>query len=142
MPTERQNALAARLGIELGDVPEPVATAIIYEIFEHLLTGRSPRPSSPKQIAYASSLGFDASGDSHRVASARIAWALAARTNSAVAAMALKAGDRVVYEFRTSRPDGSHRDEFTIEEISSVGKDGMVYFKSRERGAPARGRYI
>lgn len=142
MPTERQNALAARLGIELGDAPEPVATAIIYEVVGQLLTGASPPPNSAKQVSYAKLLGVDISRDSKNVASARISFAQAARTNSALAAMALKPGEYVVYEFLTPNPDGTRRKEFTIEEISSISKDGMVYFKNPARDLPSHGRCI
>jgi hypothetical protein len=74
MPTERQNALAARLDIDLGDAPAQVATAIIYEAVRDLLTGTSPRPCTAKQVSFAESLGIDVSGMAHEVAHAWISF--------------------------------------------------------------------
>lgn len=63
----------------------------------------------------------------------RIAFALSARGNSAVAAKAFKPGDLVVYELPSQKSHGTQK-EFTIEEVSSISEDGMVYFKNPRRG--------
>jgi hypothetical protein len=133
-PTERQIALAARLGIELGDSPESLADKIIYKAVQQQLTGETPPPATEKQVAFAQSLGIDVSHDSKAEAAHRISLVMSGRHDSAVAAKAFKTGDQVVYEFLTPNGDGTRRKDFTIETISSISADGMVYFKNPRRG--------
>jgi hypothetical protein len=134
MPTERQLALAARLGVEIGDEPPLIAETILTEAFYTLLTGHARRPASEKQIAYGRTLGLELVGASHEIAHARISWTVTAKSNSAVAAEVLKPGDKVTCESTAVLPNGARAATFTTEEISSIGSDGMVYFKNPSKG--------
>lgn len=126
--SEAQADLAKLVGVDVAGDSFDVASARLLDAVAVALGYEPTEPSSDRQRSFAASLGCDVTNDSKRVASAKISDALFAKNQEVIAALALKAGDRVVrvhqFEF-----EGELR---TLEQeyvISSIQPNGRVFFK-------------
>jgi hypothetical protein len=128
-PTEEQKKIASLLNIDVSTDSQEVAAARIREVVEPAINPdggyRSPTQS---QIELAQKLGLDVSSDSFWVCFAKISEKLDELNQEALERLQLMTGDWVkriqFVEFKGKR----HRIEKKYQ-VSSVGRDGKVYFK-------------
>ena len=129
MVTEQQLTVGKRVGLDLSQDSQAVAAARILDVVGPAIgdVRRHEKPTD-RQIAFAESLGIDASGYSFRVAFAMIQDALLEQEKRAVDAMDLKPGDKVIRERQLKRNGQVYtlRKEYIV---SSISDDGFVYFK-------------
>lgn len=126
--SEAQAALARLLDIDVTSDAFDVAAARLLDAVASAIGFEPAEPSSERQRLFAASLGCEVSDDTKRVASAKIGEALYVKNQEAIAALSLKAGDRVVrtehFEF-----DGEMRTISQEFVVSSIQPNGRVYFK-------------
>lgn len=127
-PNDAQISLARLLKISIAADTTDIAAARLLDAVASAVGHELPEPSSDKQRAFAVALGREVTGDSRRVASAKIGETLFERNQEAIAQLQLKPGDRVVrmqqFEF-----EGELR---TLEQefvVSSIQTNGRVFFK-------------
>jgi hypothetical protein len=128
-PTALQRRIAKALGVNISGDTERVAAARIREFVAPAMLEKSyAEQASEKQVSYGVMIGLDLSGLSKGLASAMIDDRHAELNAEALQRLALKPGDEVVHT-STCRDEGSEFSWETNYIVSSIGKDGLVYFK-------------
>lgn len=135
--SDAQRELAVLVGCELpAAVPRIVASALLRDHLEHVIEGREDsgtQPATDAQVKYLEALAPERSSSgvrSARVVSAWIDYFLTLRSIACHQELELEAGDRVARLHRWTDPiDGElHEYEDTMV-VSSIGDDGLVYFR-------------
>jgi hypothetical protein len=129
-----QRDLASGLGISLDeDQPRDVATAILEDHLAPILHSQQPAPATPNQRAFLARLGSNRASEpslTKNVASAWIGHLLGLRTIDALTTLALNHGDVVLKRGTwTDQATGSVETWEETYVVSSIGEDGLVYFK-------------
>jgi hypothetical protein len=128
-PTAFQQRVAAALGIQLlrGDSRSVAAARILDHVGPAIDARHQEGPPTPRQLAFARSIGLDVSQWSRRVASAKIAEALRKANKATLRRLRLKPGDsvlrRTLVEFDEQRIEMT--EQFTV---ASIHPNGRVYF--------------
>lgn len=126
MATQFQIQLGAKLDIDISLFSQSIASAMILDAIGPAISENDRRNSTDKQISFAATLDIDVSKDSLRVASARISDILAFRNLEKIKLLNLKPGDLVAIDHGSSQSN----DRCTLFHIiSSINKEGLVYFK-------------
>ncbi|SRR6266481_1122787 len=128
MANRAQCRIARRLDIDVSGDSDEIAAARILDAVAPALLARPERPSTTRQRKFAESLALDVGADSLRVASVRIAETLRLRNLDAAARMRMRPGRMVVLETDWEW-QGQRICSREAQVVSSVGKDGLVYFR-------------
>lgn len=128
-PTEEQKKIASLLSIDISTDSQKIASARIREVVEPAINPdvgyRSPTQS---QIELAQKLGLDISGDSLWVGYAKISEKLDELNQEAMERLQLQPGDWVKHTHFVEYEGKHHRMQKKYQ-VSSIGRDGKVYFK-------------
>jgi hypothetical protein len=127
-PSREQQDIAERLGLTIRGEPFEVVAAMIRDAVADAVGAETPCPSTAKQRRFAAEIGVDVQNATKRVASARIDEALKRKNAEALGRLRLKPGDAVVQMVRFEYEGTWHVSERQAV-VSSLGKDGRVYFK-------------
>jgi len=128
-PTEDQKRIAALLGVNVADDSQRVAAARIREVVESAIhPGAHYRPATEPQIEFAESLGLVVKGDSLWVCSAKISDRLQELNQAALERLQLKPSE-MVRVTTTFQVGGEQHSETRVVQVSSIGKNGRIYFK-------------
>ena len=133
-PTSLQKCIAARLGILLVDDDTiPTAAARIEDAVADAVGDTRVLDPSDSQVKIARELGLDITGDSRRVAWAKIKQESQRQryvaNTMAVKRLSLKAGDSVVLRRTIIGLNGEELEAKSNEVVSSITWDGIVFFK-------------
>jgi carboxylesterase type B len=129
-PTAFQRQVAAALKLKLlpADSRNKAAARILDYIGQAINTRQAKEPATPKQRAFARSLGLDVSRSSRRVASVSIAETLRSLNGTALRKLRLKPGDRVLRR-RIVEFDNQRIETIDLLLVSSIHATGRVFFK-------------
>jgi hypothetical protein len=128
-PTVHQIEIAAKLGIDISGDSQAVAAARIREQVELAIRPEKEyRSATSAQINFGKKLCLDLKDDSIWVASAKLQDELDRLNRLKLEELQLKAGDPVI-KTETVEVDGTVHTWETEYIVSSIGKNGRVYFK-------------
>jgi hypothetical protein len=132
--TDQQRELASTIGFPLkGLEPMGVAAVMLEEHLQPLIWAKVPEPASDRQRAFLAELGSDEADNARltkQVASAWIGHCLAVRTVHCLRHLVLVRGDAVIKRTLWRNPeDGRLHETLDYMVISSIGADGLVYFR-------------
>jgi hypothetical protein len=127
--TEAQRKIADLLKVNISKDSRAVAAARIRSVVDFAINPNAKfRPVTQRQLKFAKSLGLDVSNDTFWVCIAKIGDRLGELNRQALDRLQLKPGDRVIKSSVVNLNGTQHKikQEFTV---SSIGKNGRVYFK-------------
>ncbi|MBU8743635.1 hypothetical protein [Micrococcus luteus] len=125
-------AVAEKLGCAHANEPHGVLAAIVEDWLSPVLRGAQPLLVTEKQLAFLEVLGHVGGlpGMSRAVASAWIDHYLSLATADALERLQLSAGDTVRVIQNDADPEaGELADLGRVVTVSSIGGDGLVYFR-------------
>lgn len=127
-PSQDQLRLANVIGVDISTDTFDVAAARLLDYVATAIGYEPADTSSERQRSFSESLGLDVTGDSRRIASARIGEALLAKNRTAIESLNLQPGDRVirVTQFEHAGELRTFEQEFIV---SSIQPNGRVFFK-------------
>src|SRR5213594_3953822 len=125
-PSDFQQEIAARLGVDVSGDSYDVAAARIMDIVALAVKQFPARASSAEQRKFARSVKLIVAKDSMRVASAKISDALLATNKKALDRLKLSKGDKVIFIEKYKAESGVYK-RMSEHVISSIGSNGRVY---------------
>ncbi len=143
LATDAQQALARTVSLTLtGDEPRTVVAALLDDHLQPAIHGTHPKPATDRQRQFLAELGGPQADEpqlNRNIASAWIEHLLTLRTIEALIRLQPAKNDAVIAR-KVTNFEGQTTESLYFHIISSIGADGLIYFKGGNGQCARAGR--